>query len=64
MTARSIALSQIICDGCQLVFSHMATPVVRESAAADGWEHRTVKYQRSNWLKQVDLCPQCKGEST
>lgn len=64
MSARQVAYSQLVCDGCSVVYENIGRPVahLRELAAGDGWKHEAKRYASSNWCKQVDLCPKCHVE--
>ena len=63
MSSRQVQMAQLVCDGanCGALFEHIGRPVahLRELAAQEGWRHRSVGYDRSNWARQVDLCPAC-----
>ena len=61
MTAHPFNYSWLACDGCGDVYKRPGRRVneLRALAAADGWRHRQQLYARSNWPRQLDLCPRC-----
>lgn len=63
MSIEHVQMVKLHCDGltCRGVYENIANRAdgVRELAAADGWRHRKQPSGTSNWLRVVDLCPQC-----
>lgn len=64
VSAKQVQQMQLTCDGCGVTYPTLAAPVarLREIAERDGWKHRAVRYSKSNWCKQVDVCPTCRQD--
>lgn len=62
MSAHQVMFNKLHCDakGCGAVYENIGKPAahLRELAAKDGWRNVQVRVGGSNWLRQVDLCPE------